>query len=349
MGEISEPFAIKTGLRQGDGLSPLLFIIVLDKVMDEWEKELKKCECWRPIQLGFSKNNLYIPYLAFADDLAILAEDERTAVKQIETLKECAEKGGLQISFEKTKFICSKIEITSLKTKYGKISRVPYFKYLGEFIEPTGQERISQQIRLQKLKTALGLVQNLYNKKSMSRQTKIRHYNTVIKPAILYASETLTLIRKCELEEIKKEERKIIRKILGARHTEDGYRLQSNKTTEKFSNIEIDFRKRRMKFFGHITRLPEDRLTKKIIDYLTSLKNPTPWLNEIRKDLKNADIRSTDIVERNVFRRKVDKWDVMPEQLKQKRCKPKWSEERRQAFSERMKAYWHNKKNPKKT
>jgi endonuclease/exonuclease/phosphatase family metal-dependent hydrolase len=349
MGEISEPFDIQTGVRQGDGLSPILFNVVLDKVMEEWEKELKKSGCWKPILLGFPKNNLYIPYLAFADDLAILAEDEETAIKQLEILKECAEKVGLHISFEKTEFLCSKTEIANLKTKYGKINRVPYFKYLGEFIEPTGLEKISQQNRLQKVKKALGLVQNLYNKKFMSRQTKIRHYNTVIKPTFLYASETLTCNRKYELEEIKKEERKIIRKILGARHTQDGYRLQSIKTTEKFSNIEIDIKKRRMKFFGHLTRLPENRLTKRIIDYVTSLKNSTPWMIEIQKDLKNANISLTDILERDTFRHKVDKWEVTSEQPKQKQYRPKWSEERKQAFSERMKAFWNNKRNPKKS
>jgi len=40
MGEISHPFDINTGVRQGDRLSPLLFNIVLDKVMKEWEKKL---------------------------------------------------------------------------------------------------------------------------------------------------------------------------------------------------------------------------------------------------------------------------------------------------------------------
>lgn len=67
----------------------------------------------------------------------------------------------------------------------------------------------------------------------MSTGTKNRHYNTVIKPTILYAKETLILNRKHELES-KNEERTIIRKILGARHTQDAYRLQSIKTIESF-------------------------------------------------------------------------------------------------------------------
>lgn len=35
MGEISEPFLIKTGVCRGDGFSPLLFNLVLDKVIRE--------------------------------------------------------------------------------------------------------------------------------------------------------------------------------------------------------------------------------------------------------------------------------------------------------------------------
>ncbi|XP_068082050.1 uncharacterized protein [Anabrus simplex] len=275
MWEISEPFDIQTGERQSDRLSPILFNVLLDKVMEEWEKELKKCEFWKPIGLGFPKDNLYIQYLAFAVDLTILTQDEETAIKQLWILKESAEKVGLQISFEKTKLFSLKTDIKILRTKYGKIYRVPYFKYLGEFTERTGLKKISQQTRRQEIKRALGLVQNIYHKKSMSRQTIIRHYNTGINPTVLYGNEILAFNRKQELEEIKKEERKIIRKILGAIYTQ-GHWLQSIKTTKMFSNIESDIKKIRMKFSGHLTRLPENRLTKRIIDYVTSLKDSTP-------------------------------------------------------------------------
>lgn len=50
------------------------------------------------------QERIYIPYLAFTDDLTILAYDQETARKQIETLKECEENVGLQISFVKTKY-----------------------------------------------------------------------------------------------------------------------------------------------------------------------------------------------------------------------------------------------------
>lgn len=40
-----DPFEIKTRVRQGDGLSPLSFNCVLEKVVKEWCKVLKKETC----------------------------------------------------------------------------------------------------------------------------------------------------------------------------------------------------------------------------------------------------------------------------------------------------------------
>lgn len=194
--------------------------------------------------------------LAFADDLAILSDNNTTAIKQIETLKECATKFGLQISLKiNLKFICAKLDTQKLNTKYGVINKVPHVKYLGEILEPTGIEKVARTIRIQKLKKAYGKIANIYNKKCMNINTKIRHYNTVIKPETLYASETLAFNNKGDLENIKKEECKIIRKIIGPKLTDEGYQLLSHTVTETLSNIATDIRKRRLKFYGHIMRM----------------------------------------------------------------------------------------------
>ncbi|KAK9891703.1 hypothetical protein WA026_016501 [Henosepilachna vigintioctopunctata] len=84
----------------------------------------------------------------------------------------------------------------------------------------------------------------------------------------LYASETLTILTKSDMENILKEERKIIRKILGPKRTVEGYRLHSRKTTQQMSNIAADIRKRRLKFYGHISRLPPTRIANRILKYI---------------------------------------------------------------------------------
>ena len=63
----------------------------------------------------------------------------------------------------------------------------------------------------------------------ISKYTKLRHYNTVIKPECLYGAETLILNRKADIENIVKKERKIIRKILGPQVTGEEYRPSSEK------------------------------------------------------------------------------------------------------------------------
>ena len=344
LGELSEPFEIKTGVRQGDGLSPLLFNLVLDKVIREWEKELKKTGNWKPIRLGRHRGGIETAVLAFADDLAILTDEEEKAIKQIETLAECAQKVGLQISYEKTEFMCTKLNIQNLNTKYGKINRVNQFKYLGEIIEPSGKEKMAQKTRMQKMKRALWKTKDIYNKKCISIHTKVKHYNTVIKPETLYASETLTLHLKGDLEDILKEERKIMRKILGPKHTEEGYRLQSRRTTEQLSNIAEDMRKRRLQFYGHNSILSEHRLTKQILTFIQGKKTGAPWLTQVKEDMKNARIDETDVTDRNTYRNKITKWKPEPENEKKKRVMPKWTEERKREFSEKMKKLWANKK-----
>ena len=108
----------------------------------------------------------------------------------------------------------SRVNTETLNTKYGKINRVPHFKYLGEFIESIG-ERVSQYNRLQKTKKGPGMVQICITRNPCQGTSNTASTNTIIKPTFLYACETLTLNKKYEPEGIKKEERKIIREILG--------------------------------------------------------------------------------------------------------------------------------------
>lgn len=190
------------------------------------------------------------------------------------------------------------------------------------------------------MKRAYGMTHEIYNKKCISSNTKIRHYCTVIKPAALFASETLTLHTKCDIEKILKEERKIMRKILGPKLTEEGYRLQSIKTTENISNLAADIRRRRLKFYGHVIRLPPTRLTNRILTYIEKIKSTTPWIGQVKLDLQKAKIEPKDVREGTIFRNKVEKWIVLSEKEAPKKPGTKWTEERKRRHGERMKEVW---------
>uniref|UniRef100_A0A8D9AQU5 Reverse transcriptase domain-containing protein n=1 Tax=Cacopsylla melanoneura TaxID=428564 RepID=A0A8D9AQU5_9HEMI len=268
------------------------------------------------------------------------------ATKQINILKEMAERTGLQISFEKTEYLTSVKEAPKqMVTKYGKINRVSKFKYLGEIIEANASDKEGNLLRVRKMETAFQLTRNMYNKKSLSLNAKLRHYNTVIKPECLYASECLVLKIEKQMEDIAKKERKIIRRILGPRYENGIWKLRSNKEVyEKTEKIKDVMKKRRVTFYSHLKRMSEERLTKKIFNYFDkNPKTPIPWFKEVKTDLSEMGITERDILNRNLVRQKIDQFQGF-EEKKRTKGGAVWTEERREQHRERMKIYWIQRK-----
>ncbi|KAK9887068.1 hypothetical protein WA026_020003 [Henosepilachna vigintioctopunctata] len=88
--------------------------------------------------------------------------------------------------------------------------------------------------------------------------------------------------------------------------------LHSRKTTQQMSNIAADIRKRRLKFYGHISRLPPSRIVNRILKYIKGVKSTTPWITQ-EIDLQKARIDQTDVQDRNTYRNNIHQWNVMPE------------------------------------
>ena len=87
----SEEFEVKVGVHQGSVLSPLLFIIVLEALSQEFRS-------------GVPWEDLY------ADDLVIIAELLEECVRRLLTWKEAMEKKGLTVNAGKTKImICGMV------------------------------------------------------------------------------------------------------------------------------------------------------------------------------------------------------------------------------------------------
>ena len=79
------------------------------------------------VRIGNKSKGIELSCLAFADDLAIFAHSEEEARKQIEDLKEIAEKTCLQISFAKKQIMPNLFKYlkTWLETTYGEVKYIP--------------------------------------------------------------------------------------------------------------------------------------------------------------------------------------------------------------------------------
>ena len=126
-GKESEWFWTKGGLRQGCPLSPTLFTIYLSDI----DEMLKKAQAGR-VPVGREK----VWCLAYADDLVLVANEERGMKDMIRNAERYMKKKKLEVNVDKTKMMIFRKERgrakeSEWKWTERKIEQEKEFKYLG--------------------------------------------------------------------------------------------------------------------------------------------------------------------------------------------------------------------------
>jgi len=96
-GKLTDPFKVKTGVRQGCMLSPTIFLIVIDWIMKRTTMNTST-----GIQWTLTK---HLEDLDFADDISLLSHKQQHAQTKLTRLAEEAEKTGLKINIRKTEIM----------------------------------------------------------------------------------------------------------------------------------------------------------------------------------------------------------------------------------------------------
>ena len=92
---VSEPFPVRAGVRQGCILSPLMFLVVIDAVMRNVNRDRRRGIRWGLVDR--------LEDLDFADDLCLLSEAYREMQAKLGDLTKEAGKVGLAIKAKKSK------------------------------------------------------------------------------------------------------------------------------------------------------------------------------------------------------------------------------------------------------
>jgi hypothetical protein len=111
-------------------------------------------------------------------------------------LNEVAQKTGLVINVNKTKYMkCSRNQVKEQIVYLGgiEIGNVQPFKYLGSVVNTnnTIEEEIKERISVGN--KAYFAHKMLFMSKALSKKSKLKLYNSVIRPVVTYASETWVL------------------------------------------------------------------------------------------------------------------------------------------------------------
>lgn len=132
----------------------------------------------------------------------------------------------------------------------------------------------------------------------ISRKAKIRIYKTIIKPIVVYGSETWTLSERA-IKILNAWERKVLRKIFGPTYEQGFWRIKTNAELYelyKDINIVVDIKLRRLEWLGHVARMENNRTPKALLDALPVGRRKVGrpklrWLDDVQADLTRVGVR----------------------------------------------------------
>ena len=254
--EYREWFHTDVGTRQGDPLSPLLFIAYLDRVMDQVRQNT----------IGIQIGGMLINNLKFADDIDLIDEDFSSLQRQIELTKENAEQVGLLLNTNKTKVMVfgERKPGNSIQVAGETIENVEKFEYLGSLL--TWHNNCSDEIkrRIGKATGAMASLKHIWGNKKLSLDNKLKVLTTCVFSVLLYASETWTL-KQTDRKKLLTFEMKCYRRILRINWRDMIRNEDIRRRISKEETIVDTIRKRKLGLFGHICRMNDNRLIKHII------------------------------------------------------------------------------------
>lgn len=187
---------------------------------------------------------------------------------------------------------------TSGGAKQYHFEKVKEFVYLGTTITATFNQEAEIQARIQCGNKSASALHKVLTSNHLSNNAKLRVYKTVIRPAVLYASETWTLTQKLQ-NMLCTWERKIVRRILGGIQENGTWRRRTNREvldSLKGKDIAGAVKSQRIRWLGHVQRMPDSRTPKKmmyarLLDTRRQGRPKIKWIEQVKDDLRKLQVK----------------------------------------------------------
>ena len=286
-------FKVGCGVRQGSALSPLLFIIYMDRVVKDIAAE-------------------GIETLSYADDVALVAEAEELLQNCVTEWCRVLEKYGMKMNTTKSEvMVLSKVKREcNIVAGEQKLKEVNTFKYLGVNFNDTGIMEKELDARLAKYSKNVGLLYPLLKERDIPEKVKVTIYKTVLRPILTYGCEAWVLIKRRK-SKIQAAEMRVLRLIYGVTLRD---RVRSEVIREKL-NVEsvLDYIERsQLRWYGYVKRMEPARYPRKYLDWKPNGKRSrgrprNRWIQNIGDAVKRRNRTFEEIEESELYNDK-KKW-----------------------------------------
>ncbi|KAK3551090.1 hypothetical protein QTP70_012176 [Hemibagrus guttatus] len=254
----TEEFNVEVGLHQGSALSPFLFAIVMDQLSEEVRQESP----WT---------------MMFADDIVICSESREQVEENLERWRFALERRGMKVSRSKTEYMCVNEREGSgtVRLQGEEVKKVQEFKYLGSTVQSNGECGKEVNKRVQAGWNGWRKVSGVLCDQKISARIKGKVYRTVVRAAMLYGLETVSL-RKRQVSELEVAELKMLRFSLGVTRL-DRIRNEYIRGTAHVGRLGDKVREARLRWFGHVQRR---ETVQSGSDHIASDPPPDLWISE---------------------------------------------------------------------
>jgi hypothetical protein len=306
---LGETFAVETGFKQGDVISPMLFNLYMDCVIRDVMPIIKSLG----IAFRYTINGalhekdhktlgeedlLWI--LLYADDIALMSDDPDKLRDMVTALDSAFQRWGLLISVGKTKTLTvyiprpgeGPVAVPVIFIGTQRVEHVKQFKYLGQIIASDGTVKGEVSRRLGLAYAAFNRLakQGIWKDKTVSRRTKLTIYKATVLTILLYCAETWSIGPE-DVKKLETAQMSCLRRICGDRSWgPDSTPYAEIRRQCQMPSIGNLVSYHRLRWLGKVCRMTDDRLPLRTLfgrigGRAPRGRPPKTWIEYVREDL----------------------------------------------------------------
>ncbi|KAI8491582.1 hypothetical protein Bbelb_307820 [Branchiostoma belcheri] len=306
-GETSQPFEIRSGVKQGCVLAPTLFGIFFSLLLNfafghstqgvhlHTRSDGKLFNLAR-LRAKTKVRTVLIRDLLFADDAALTAHVEQELQQMINQFAHACKEFALIISIKKTVVMGQDVPRPPAITLDTEVLEVTdHFTYLGS----TVTQNLSLDKELdRRIARAAGvmtkLAKRVWDNNLLTLNTKLQVYRACVLSTLLYGSETWTTYARQE-NRLESFHLRCLRRILGISWRD---RVPNTTVLERSGSLSLHLLlcQRRLRWLGHVYRMEDGRIPKDILyGELVTGRRPVGRPALRFRDVCKRDMKCTDI------------------------------------------------------